>query len=274
MFDEIFLCASTIDSAELFERIDAAARAGYDGIGLRPGHVARALKDGHSIDEIRGELSSHGLQVFEVGFLSDWWLPDGENDKSLGHEDSLYRLKTALGGRHMMVIGGPLDQPLDVVAERFAGVCRRAADRGLTVALEFLPWTDTRTIEDAWRIVEASGEPNGGVVMDTWHFFRGGSTLEQLSSVPAARIPVIQLSDGPMATSGDELDDTFRLRRLPGAGEFDLTALFDGLATKGVLAPVGVEVLSDELRALDTQTVAATTRASVGEFLDGRRLTA
>lgn len=267
MFDDVFLCASTIDDAPLTERIDAAARAGYDGIGLRPGHVARAVKDGMSIDDIRSELTVNGLELIEVGFLSDWWLPDGENEKSLAHEASLHRLKNALGGRHMMVIGGPMDAGLDVVAERFAGVCRRAARHGLTVALEFLPWTDTRTIADAWRIAEASGEANGGVVMDTWHFFRGGSTLDQLADVPADRIPVIQLSDGPLVRTGTELEDTFHRRRLPGDGEFDLASLFAALADKGVTAPVGMEVLSDELRTLDTATVAARTRDSLRSFL-------
>ncbi len=269
MIDEVFLCASTIDAAPLRERIVAAARAGYDGIGLRPGHLARAQAEGADTDEIRSELALHDLEVFEVGFLSDWWLPDGENAKSLAHEASLHSLKNALGGRHMMVIAGPLDRGLNAVAERFRGVCRRAAEHDLRVALEFLPWTDTRTVEDAWRIVEAAGEPNGGVVVDTWHFFRGGSTFAQLERVPADRIPVIQLSDGPLTRVGTELDDTFHLRHLPGAGEFDLRGLFDTLRRMGVSSPVGMEVLSDELRALDTDTVAQRTRDGLRSFLAG-----
>jgi hypothetical protein len=56
MFDEKFLCASTIDDASLHTRIEADARAGYAGIGPRPGHVARALKTGSSISDIRMEL--------------------------------------------------------------------------------------------------------------------------------------------------------------------------------------------------------------------------
>lgn len=267
MIDEVFLCASTIDAASLPERITAAARAGYDGIGLRPGHLARAHAEGATTAEIRSELAMNGLEVFEVGFLSDWWLPDGENTKSLAHEASLHSLKEAVGGRHMMVIGGPLDQGIDVVADRFAGVCRRAAKHGLRVALEFLPWTDTRTVEDAWRIVEAAGEPNGGVVVDTWHFFRGGSTFAQLERVPADRIPVIQLSDGPFRATGTELEDTFHLRRLPGDGEFDLRGLMATLTAMGVSAPVGMEVLSDELRSLDTETVARRTRDAFRAFL-------
>ncbi|MFB8388269.1 sugar phosphate isomerase/epimerase family protein [Microbacterium sp. NPDC055910] len=266
-FQEAFLCASTIDGASLMDRMDSAHAAGYDGIGLRPGHVARALQEGMTIPSIRSAFAERSLELFEIGFLSDWWLPDGANDKSLAHEASLFRLKEALGGRHMMVIGGPLDAGLDTVAERFAGVCRRAAEHGLRVALEFLPWTDTRTVQDAWRIVEAAGEPNGGVVIDTWHFFRGGSTLEQLAELPGDRIPVIQLSDGPLDARGTELEDTFHRRRLPGAGEFDLAALLSALAEKSVTAPIGMEVLSDELRPLETRVVAEKTRAALTGLL-------
>lgn len=268
VFEEVFLCASTLDEATLDERIAATSQAGYDGLGLRPGHVTRALAAGRTDDEVRAQLEAAGLELFEIGFVADWWLPDGANEMSLAHEASLYSLADRFGARHMVVIGGPMDAGIDAVAERFAGLCRRAAEHGLDVALEFLPWTDTRTIEDAWRIVEASGEPNGGVVMDTWHFFRGGSTLSQLEAVPADRIPVIQVSDGPLAPVGTELEDTFHLRRVPGTGEFALREVFGTLAQMGVTAPIGVEVLSDELRTQSPEEVAQLTSAGVRSFID------
>jgi len=256
MSHEIFLCASTVDKVPMRERIEIAARAGYDGFGFRPGHAQRAVADGYTFAEIQSDIRAHGLEVFELGFLSDWWLPNGENADSIEHERALHRLKRYYGGRHMMTISGPLDDGVDAVAERFAGVCRRAAEYKLKVALEFLPWTDVHTIEQAWEIVEKAGEPNGSVVMDTWHFFRGGSTFDQLRKVPAGRISVIQLSDGPLGDVGDELDATFRRRRIAGEGEFDLAGLFAVLKETGVNAPIGVEVLNDELRALPPEEAA------------------
>jgi len=36
-----------------------------------------------------------------------------------------------------MLIGGPLQEPIGTIAERFAAVCDRALDHGLLVGLEF-----------------------------------------------------------------------------------------------------------------------------------------
>jgi sugar phosphate isomerase/epimerase len=257
VFGSLYLCASTIDDADLDTRLEAAVHGGYAGIGLRPGHVRKAVAAGTSIPAIRAKLADHDLELVEIGFLADWWETGERAEPSRAHEESLYRLRDALGGRHMMLIGGPLDRPLDEVAERFALVCDRASDHELRVALESLPWTDTDSVARAWSIVERSGRANGGVVMDTWHHIRGSGVDDDLDRVPPDRFVTIQLSDGPRARIAGELDDTFRRRLLPGDGEFDLRTLLGRLAALGVTAPVGVEVLSDELRALDAREVAS-----------------
>lgn len=268
MFSPLYLCASTINDADLDTRIDAAVAGGYDGIGLRPGHLAQAAADGFTAADVRHRLSDAGLELVEIGFLADWWLTGEEAAKSRAHEEELYRLKDALGGRHMMVIGGPLDEPVEIVGQRLAGVCDRAARAGLTVALEFLPWTDTSTITTAWSIVEAAERPNVGIVMDTWHQFRGGGTLAEIDAVPADRIVAVQLSDGPVAPVGSELDDTFHRRMLPGQGEFDLVGVLAGLYRRGIDVPLGVEVLSDELRALPPRVAARTAARATRALLD------
>lgn len=268
MFQERFLCASTILEASMRDRIDASVAGGYMGLGLRPGHVKRAATGDQPVTDMRSELRANQLELVEIGFISDWWKLDENGDAvSLKHEQGLHRLKEELGARHMMAIAGPLTEGIDAVAERFGAMCRRAAPYGLDVALEFLPWTDINTLEKAWQVVEASGEPNAKIAFDTWHFFRGGSTLEMLEPIPAERIAVIQLSDGPLGPVDDEMAATFHSRAVPGAGEFALVELFDALAAKGVSAPIGVEVLSDTLRELSPVDAAKVASEATDEFL-------
>lgn len=268
MLGDRFLCASTVPDATMHERIRAAAGSGYMGIGLRPSHVSRASVEKPAIHDLSGDLQAHNLELVEIGFVTNWWdLDDQGKPLSLKHEYALHHLKTHYGGHHMMAISGPLGLGDDIVAERFAGLCRRASEHGLKVALEFLPWTDVNTIEKAWKLIEASGEPNAALALDTWHFFRGGSTPEMLEAVPADRIAVIQLSDGPLSKMDDELEATFRFRRLPGEGDFDLERLFRLLIEKGVTAPIGVEVLSEDLRTLGVAEVAQLTGKATDYFL-------
>lgn len=269
MLEDLYLCASTLDKLDLDTRIAVAVAGGYTGIGLRPSHLEKELASGTPIDAIRGKLAEANLQVVEIGFLANWWEEDTERTRA--HEEGLYRLHDAVGGRHVMAISGPLDGGVEHVAERFAGLCERAARHELVVALEFLPWTDVDSAKKAWEIIEASGQHNAGVVLDTWHHSRGTGENADLLAIPADRFVAIQISDGSYTRVGTELEDTFHNRRLPGDGDFELAELLALVAGHGVSAPVGVEVLSDELRKLDSATVAVrgaeATRAVLSQAL-------
>jgi len=256
MLADLYLCASTVDGASFQQRLEAASAGGYAGIGLRPSHYKAAMAAGWTEPDLRRMLEERGLEVVEIGFLADWWETGELAARSRAHEEQLYRLKESLGGRHMMLIGGPLRQPIGVVAERFATVCDRALDHGLLVGLEFLPWTDTADADRAWQIAKAAGRPNGGVVLDTWHHFRGAADNDLIRAIPADRVVAIQFSDGERERTGTDLEDTFKRRRLPGEGDFDLRSFLSTVAEMGVTAPVGVEVLSDELRKLGPQEIA------------------
>lgn len=105
-------------------------------------------------------LGDHGLKLTEIGFLAGWWESGELAARSRAHEDQLYRLKGSLGGRHMMLIGGPLREPIGTIAERFAAVCDRALDHSLLVGLEFLPWTDTADAGRAWQIAKTADRHN------------------------------------------------------------------------------------------------------------------
>jgi sugar phosphate isomerase/epimerase len=268
MLGDIYLCASMIDAASFEERLDAASRAGYMGIGVRPTQYEAARACGRSDADLRAMLDEHGLEVFEIGFLTDWW-DIGENAaRSHERERELFRLKDVLGGRHVMLITGPLDLPFDDIAASFAGVCDRAAEHGLLVGLEFLPWTDVHDAATAWHIAELSGRLNGGLVLDTWHVHRGGTTEDMLRAIPAQRIVAIQISDGGFGVVETEMIDARSRRRLPGEGEFGIRRFIELVESRGVTAPVGVEVLNEDLRVLPAAEAARlaieATRAVLG----------
>jgi sugar phosphate isomerase/epimerase len=250
VLSELYLSASTIEKSPWRERLAAGRAGGYDGIGLRPTHWKAAHAEGFSDADLTGMLADAGLELIEIGFVADWWDGGEAGRRSQEYEQTLYRLADTLGARHLMMISGPLADPLEVLAERFAGVCDRAAGSGLRVALEFLPWTQTRDVATAWRIVQLAGRANGGLALDIWHHRRGGNDDDALRSIDPAHVVTVQLSDGDFDVVAGDLEDTFRRRRLAGRGEFAVAEFVRQLEEMGVHAPVGVEVLSDEMREL------------------------
>ena len=86
-----------------------------------------------------------------------------------------------------------------------------------------------------------------GVVIDSWHFFRGESSWQDLETVPLSRIAYVQFSDATAAVSDDVLDETMNRRVMPGDGGFELDRFASTLLGRGWEGLVSVEVLSRDL---------------------------
>lgn len=257
-FSPLVLSVMTAPEADFVVRVEAAAAAGYAGIGLRTGDRRRAHADGLTDADLRAVLDANGIEVVELEGLHKWGMGGEAGASARRHEDRLYELAHALGGRHVTATGD-LDLPHDQVVERFAATCDRAAEHGLTIALEFLPWTEVPDAAVAGRIVADADRPNGGVLVDTWHHFRGAADDDLLTALPPERIVAVQFDDADDQVVGTLLEDTLHRRRLPGTGSFDLVGLMRLLADHGVRAPLCVEVIADDLWQLDIAEAAVRT---------------
>jgi sugar phosphate isomerase/epimerase len=213
--------------------------------------VLRARNNGMSAARIGETARDLGLGLIVDPVMN--WYPDSAVSPSrfagVGAEDAL-RMCEDLGSASFSAIAtATSDVPMDALPEYFGRLCDRAADFGADVHLEFIPFTIVRTLKQAWTIVGAADRPNGGLVFDTWHFFRGEPDFAQLRNVPGERIFQVQIDDATRVPSGELRHETQR-RLLPGDGELDLTAVIDVLHRSGGLRWVGPEVINPELAAM------------------------
>ena len=158
------LCAGTLGPGLPFHsRVAAAAAGGFDHLSLWGRDYQDARNEGLSDRDLRAILDDHGVSLAELD-PAWWWLPgaadvhiapehDTERIFSFG-ESELFAVADALGARSLNavdVFGGPWS--LDDAAESFAALCGRAAEHGLLVQLEFLPWSKIPDLEAAWSVV-------------------------------------------------------------------------------------------------------------------------
>ncbi len=278
--DDLVLCSGTLRRGIPFaERLEAAAGAGFGAVSLWGRDYAAARAEGLSDADLRAMLDDHGLVVAELD-PAWWWLPgasdidippalDTEDVFRFGEAD-LFAVADALGARSINavdVFGGPWD--VDGAAEAFAGLCTRAAEHGLLVHIEWLPWSKIPDLAAAFRIVQLAARPNGGLNIDAWHLVRSGTGVEQLREVPGSLILGVQLDDGPLEPEPDLVEATLHHRALPGDGEFDLEAIVGALRHTGTTAPIGVEVFSDALHALPARQAARAAAQSTRAVLGG-----
>lgn len=248
--NDLVLSTLTVPRAAFDDRVAAAAAAGFAGIGLHIATWKRLRREGWSVDNLAAVLDQHRQLLVEIEFLQSWAGPPEAADEAAEGERLAFELADGLGGRHLQ-IGGPFHGTVDDAADAFAGLCDRAAQRGLLVSLEYLPeMTNIGSAAEALAIVERADRPNGGICVDAWHHERGPDTLATLAAVDGRRITSVQLDDGPaQRTEPDYVTDTSTNRLPPGEGGFDLVGLLATLDGLGVDVPLGLEVISPTLAA-------------------------
>jgi sugar phosphate isomerase/epimerase len=276
--DDLILCSGTLRRGVPFaERVAAASAAGFVGVSLWGRDYAAARDEGLSDADLRAMLAAHGLEVAELD-PAWWWLPgasdvhippdlDSEDVFRFGESD-LFAMADALGARSINavdVFGGDWD--VDGAAEAFAGLCGRAAEHDLLVHIEWLPWSKIPDLATALSIVQLAGQPNGGLNIDAWHLVRSGVTLDALRAVPGLLVLGIQLDDGPLEPESNLVEATLHAREVPGRGGFDLHGIVRALMDTGTTAPIGVEVFSDALHALQSEDAARVAAEATRETL-------
>lgn len=269
--DDLVIDSGMMQIAGFEERVEAASAAGFTAISMWGRDRSEAHSQGFSDDDIRRVLDDNGIAVSDLSAFTSW-LPGtetvgggafGEGHPFFGwSERDFFETGEAVKARSLSLtdIAG-LHVGVDEAAEAFAGVCDRAAEHGLLVQIEFMSMSSLRTLADAWAVVEAAGRSNGGILLDSWHFFRTG-TLADLEAVPAERIFGLQISDALRKPHADPAHDT-ATRLMPGDGELPLHDLLVALREGGCVAPIGVEMFGEAIEGRTARQIAERSHAAL-----------
>jgi sugar phosphate isomerase/epimerase len=222
--------------------IRAAAAAGFESVGPDIFSLDRYAKEGGSLARIAGEISDSGLRCAEIAAL----LVNADPAELDAQLETFVPVVRALRPEWILV-----NSDVDPCADS-AALFRRAADRlrehGAKLALEFLAMTRVNTIAGALEVIERSGVPDAGVLVDTWHFFLGPNSWADLDRLPRERIAYLQFDDHPALASDDLHDETLNRRAFPGEGRFELERFAREFRSRGFDGLVSVEVLNQERR--------------------------
>lgn len=214
----------------------AAVRARFDGAGIRAAGFGLPVNfRGDDYDEEAGiaTLKPIARAMREIGVTrcSTWIMPA---DNARNHD--------AMWDLHVSRLG-----PLNGVLH----------DHGISFGLEFV---GPKTLRDGFRYpfvytlkgmlsMCAAIGPGTGLLLDIFHLFTSGGTLEQLRQTPRSRIVNVHLNDArPGRELWEQIDNE---RELPGAtGVLDLPGFLGALKEIKYDGPVVCEPFLDRLKAL------------------------
>lgn len=248
------------------EMIRVAARTGYRTVGLRlirvtdtsPGYPL--MDDPAMLRATKAAIANTGVGVLDIEFVKitpEIEVADLEPFLAVGAE---------LGARH--VISAPYDPDLGRLADRLAAIGELGARYGLSAVLEFFPWTVVPDLAAAMRVVEATSRADTGILVDTLHFDRSGSSYEQLDAVPPSRLPLVHVCDAPAEkpTTTEGLLHNARSERLPpGEGGLEILGVLRHLPQG---TPIALEVPMERLtREVGPEAVARRVREAGDRLL-------
>lgn len=256
-----------ISAFDQLKRVEAAAAAGYTGIGLWHGDLLRVKAGPHAYRELAAVLRGNGMNAIELEHLANWFADGEPRRQSDAIKRELFHAADELGARHIKVVppfGNQGWEPGRLI-DQFGQLCAEAAAHDLIVALEMIPFSDLPTLDATLAIVAGADAANGGLLIDIWHMMRAGVDFDAIRCLPNRYIAAAELNDADLTLCADMPEDSMRYRKFCGAGEFDLPGFIRALSEAGYDGPYGVEILSDELRKMPLAEVAirsfTTTRA-------------
>jgi sugar phosphate isomerase/epimerase len=113
-----------------------------------------------------------------------------------------------------------------------------------------MPFSMVGSLPAAAELIRSVDMPGCGLVVDYWHVFRAGTSLDELSrSLTADQVFAVELNDADAEIKGTLFEDTRDNRRLCGEGDQDVRGFISTLQGIGFEGPWGVEILSNEHRA-------------------------
>ena len=213
------LNTSTIRPTPLREKIEIAARAGFDMVELWSGDVEAYQEGGGTLAALRAHLQHAGLRVPSMIALMGWadLAPEAFTQYV---EQARGRMETAAAlGSPVIVASPPVRTAVDlgVAGERYAALLALGRRIGVLPAMEFLGFVpQINNIRTALEVMARADDRSATIVLEPFHSFRGGGDFDEVRLVPGHAVAICHFNDAPGDKPRESQTDGDRV--LPGDG--------------------------------------------------------
>jgi len=249
---KIALNGATTMRANLETDFEAAQAAGFDYVEIWAAKL-RTFLHHRTTSELKDLIAKTGVPPLSINSIEHVTFRDAPAYESIKAEcNELSRIAANISCPFIVVVPGKLpnadisraeiiDESVRVLSE----LCDIAARHDVSLAFEFLGQTDcsVQTLDLAHEIVRATNRGNLGLVIDSFHFYAGGSTIEMIEAVDPRLIYVFHINDAENLPR-ETLRDKHRL--LPGLGILPLREMIAAFRKIGYDKVASVEIFRPE----------------------------
>ncbi|MGE5551845.1 MAG: sugar phosphate isomerase/epimerase family protein [Bacteroidota bacterium] len=269
---ELCLNQATIMQCDTEEFIKVSARAGFKWLELRIPKVEEFLIK-RPARELAQIMRSAGVRVATLNALEFFSLVPEENYKFMEKKaEEAAVLCQLLDCEWMIAVPSRKNAcytgeraVAETTAARLAILAEIAERYGIKVLFEFIGFPDfsVTDLNTAAAIADMVKKHEIKLVIDTFHYYVGGTRLDDLLATAADRLGIIHVNDLPDVPFA-RLNDGMRL--LPGEGRADLSQIQAGLKKIGFGGRVSLELFNEELWRATPQEAADLSWRSMQQF--------
>ena len=269
---KVALNGATTMNADLETDIRAASSAGFDSLEIWAPKLRTFLKS-RSTADLSSLFATHNVTPYSINSIERITFRDEASYRALLAEcEDLCRIAEAIRCPYLVVVPSPSPKQTnrsDIISESarvLEELSSVAAQRGIALAFEFLgqPDCSVPTLALADEIVKEVNRPNVGLVIDSFHFYAGGSTTESIESLDPERLFIFHINDAENLPR-EQLEDRHRL--LPGLGILPLKEIIGALRHIGYDRIASVEIFRPEYWERDPFILAEQARIATEQLL-------
>jgi 2-keto-myo-inositol isomerase len=249
------LNTSTIKPQPMLEKIRLAAEAGFAGVELWLNDVYEHVGRGGEVREVERALADHGLIVPCVIAMRQWGEASAE-EYPLMLDEAKRRMELAARLGSPYIVATPPRETCDVnqLVNRYKDLLEIGRSVGVKPTFEYISFfRSVSRLGQTWQIVQAVADPDATLILDAFHSWNTGATLDELRAIPADKISHYHINDAdPHKPAGTQTDPD---RVMLGEGAIDLRAEIGVLREIGYDRTVSLELFNRELWAQDPREV-------------------
>jgi len=249
---KLALNGATTMKADLATDLRAAHAAGFDFVEIWAAKLRTFLKTSSAAD-LRKLFDESGLEPLSINSIEHVTFRSPADYAGIKAEcEELGSLAATLRCPYIVVVPGRLPEQAPSLEEMIDESVRVLTDlsaiaerHGVALAFEFLGQADcsVQTLELADEIVKRVGRPDVGLVIDSFHFYAGGSTIDMIETLEPESLFVFHINDAENLPR-EQLQDSHRL--LPGLGILPLADMLKAFKRIGYDRVASVEIFRPE----------------------------
>jgi len=258
---KLALNGATIMRSPLADDVEIAASCGFAALEVWAGKLGPYLEQ-RSLAGLRASMQALGIAASCINSIEDITFRDAEGRAALRRDVAeMAATARAIGAPAIVVVPGrrPEGSSRSASIREAVASLRVMSDISGDVALafEFLgkPGSCVPTLDMANEIIGQVDRPNVGMVVDTFHFYAGGSRIEDLRHALLDRLLVVHLNGCEDRPRG-ELADEHRL--YPGEGVIPIRSILATLRERAYDGTFSVEMFRPQYWEQDARIVART----------------